>query len=133
MRDYDTAARNPTVALNVAVLGASPKPERYSNKAVALLKAKGHTVFPVHPSIPEIHGTRAYPRLTHILGPIDTVTVYLAPEKSSAIKDDLLQIKPRRVIFNPGAENPLLAAALEQQGSQTLDACTLVLLNTDQF
>ena len=133
MRDNDGVTRDPAVTLNVAVLGASPKPERYSNKAVALLKAKGHTVFPVHPSIPEIHGIRTYSRLTHILAPIDTVTVYLAAEKSSAIKDDLLQTKPRRVIFNPGAENPLLAAALERQGSQTLDACTLVLLNTDQF
>lgn len=119
--------------MNVAVLGASSKPERYSNRAVALLAAKGHTVFPVNPALSVIHGLPVYPRLTLIPASVDTVTVYLAAERSSVLLDDLLTIRPRRIILNPGAENPALAAALAREGVQTLTACTLVLLSTDQF
>ena len=119
--------------MNVAVLGASANPERPSNKAVALLKAKGHAVFPVNPGVAEIHGVAAYPRLTEIPEPVDTVSVYVAPERSLALEDDLLAVSPRRVIFNPGAENPALKASLDQNGIETLHACTLVLLSTNQF
>lgn len=119
--------------MNVAVLGASANPERYSNQAVALLKAKGHTVFPVHPAVTELHGLKVYPSLTAIPAAVDTVTVYLAADKSSALAADFRQVRPKRVIFNPGAENPALAASLEREGCRTLDACTLVMLHTGQF
>jgi predicted CoA-binding protein len=119
--------------MNVAVLGASANPDRYSNRAVALLKAKGHTVFPVHPAVAEIHGLAVYPSLTAVPEAVDTITVYLAADKSSALAADFRQIGPKRVIFNPGAENPALAAVLEQDGCRTLEACTLVLLQTGQF
>ncbi len=119
--------------MNVAVLGASDKPNRYSNQAVALLKTHGHNVFPVHPRHASIHGLTVYPRLADVPEPVDTVTLYLAADKSSRLENDLLALKPRRVIFNPGAENPALAAALEQNGIQTLEACTLVMLHTNQF
>jgi predicted CoA-binding protein len=119
--------------MNVAVLGASGKPERYSNQAVALLKARGYTVFPVNPQIEMIHGEKVYPCLTQIPVPVDTVTVYVAAATSSALRDDLIQVKPRRVIFNPGAENPALQAALAERGVETIEACTLVLLGTHQF
>lgn len=119
--------------MNVAVLGASANPERYSNQAVALLNAKGHTVFPVHPTVPEIHGLKVYPSLAELPETVDTVTVYLAAAKSSALAADFRLARPRRVIFNPGAENPALAASMEREGCLVLDACTLVLLHTGQF
>ena len=119
--------------MNVAVLGASPKPERYSNQAVALLKEAGHAVFPVHPIAAEIHGLRVYRALADIPAPLDTVTVYLAPAQSAALVDGLRRARPRRIILNPGAENPALAAALEGDGCHVLEACTLVLLRTGQF
>jgi predicted CoA-binding protein len=119
--------------MNVAVLGASPKPERYSHQAVALLQAKGHTVFPVNPGSAEILGLKVYARLADIPATLDTVTVYLSPERTAALADEIAAARPGRVIFNPGAENPELAAALREHGIEVVEACTLVLLRTEQF
>ena len=117
----------------VVVLGASPKPDRYSNKAVKLLLQHGHTVVPVHPAAAEIEGLNVAPDLTAIQGPVDTLTVYLSPKQSAALLDDILTLKPDRVIFNPGTESPPLITALDKAGIRTEEACTLVLLNTGQF
>ena len=65
--------------------------------------------------------------------PIDTVSLYVAADISSAISADILGKHPNRIIFNPGAENPGLAAQAESKGIKTLDACTLVMLRTNQF
>ena len=119
--------------MNVAVLGASAKPERYSHQAVVRLMAENHTVFPVNPSLSEIHGIAVYPNLMRIPVPVETVTVYLAAKRSTPLENEFLQLKPRRVIFNPGAENPALAERLRAAGIATEEACTLVLLNTGAF
>jgi predicted CoA-binding protein len=119
--------------MNVAVLGASQKHERYSNMAVRMLAESGHTVFPVHPVLSDIDGLPVFKRLADIPAPIHTVTVYLAPERSASLAPDILASLPRRVIFNPGAESEELARLLEAVGIATLHACTLVLLRTGQF
>jgi len=119
--------------MNVAILGASNKPDRYSYKALLLLKEKGHTVFPVHPLLKEIEGTPVYSRLTEITEEIHTITIYLSPQNQQSVADDILRSKAQRVIFNPGTENPELAQKLQQAGIETVNACTLVLLKTDQF
>lgn len=119
--------------MNVAVLGASNKPERYSNQAVRLLAENGHAVFPINPAIPEIDGTQVFKRLADVQARIDTVTVYLSPERSAALAEEIISARPRRVIFNPGAENPDLARRLAESGVETLNACTLVMLKTRQF
>jgi len=117
----------------VAVLGASPKPERYSNMAARLLTEKGHDVIPVHPAHDTIENLPAARRIEDIDGRVDTVTVYLSPKVSSRLEAALIALGPGRVIFNPGAENETLRAALEKNGIETLEACTLVLLKTGQF
>jgi len=119
--------------MNVAVIGASNKPDRYSHQALMLLLDKGHRPYPVHPHLMEIEGLPVYPSLRVIPYPIDTVTIYLSAQRQQAIAEDLLQSGARRVIFNPGAENPELAALLKNKGKETLEACTLVLLKTGQF
>ena len=119
--------------MNVAVIGASNKPERYSYQAVKLLAEKGHAVFPVHPVISEIDGMPVFKRLANISVPIHTITVYLAPERSAALADEILAARSKRVIFNPGAENPALAQRLQKIGVEAMNACTLVLLQTNQF
>lgn len=119
--------------MNVAVLGASNKPDRYSYKAVRLLREKGHTPYPVHPSLAEVDGLRVSPSLSALPEPVDTVTVYLAARNQCPIAEELLNSGARRVIFNPGAENPELAEQLRQSGKEVLNACTLVLLSTGQF
>jgi len=64
---------------------------------------------------------------------LDTITIYLNADNQKEYYDYFLKLKPRRVIFNPGAENPELATLLQQNGIKTENACTLVLLRTSQF
>lgn len=118
----------------VAVLGASPKPERYSNKAIRMLREYGHAVLPVNPAQKEIEGLRVIASVEGLAeGTVDTVTMYVSPQHSDPLLPGLLRLKPKRVIFNPGAENPRLEQALEQAGIKVEEACTLVLLRTGQY
>lgn len=118
---------------NVVVLGASPKPDRYSNQAVRLLVEHGHCVIPVHPAVKTIEGLAVSHKLTGITDKIDTLTVYVSKTVSSSLQNDILLLNPKRVLFNPGAENASLRVTLEQHGIRTEEACTLVLLRTGQF
>jgi uncharacterized protein len=119
--------------MNVAVLGASNKPERYSFKAVRMLREHGHTPLPVHPALAEVDGLPVFPSLGALPAAVDTITVYLSPRNQQPIAKDLLSSSARRVIFNPGSENPALADQLRQHGKEVVHACTLVLLTTGQF
>ncbi len=117
----------------VAVIGASQRPERYAYRALRLLQENGFTPIPVSATGQDILGLKGYASLTAIPDPIDTVTVYLSPEKQASVVHDILAVRPRRVIFNPGAENHEAAALLSQHGIAVIEACTLVLLTTGQF
>jgi len=117
----------------VVVLGASPKSERYSNQAVRLLREKGFAAVPVHPAAAEIAGIKAAPDLKAVPGPVDTVSIYVRPELLTRMLPDLIALKPGRVIFSPGTEEPDLEAELRAAGITVLEACTLVLLRTNQF
>ena len=119
--------------MTVAVLGASDNPERYSYQAVKLLQKNGHTVYPVNPKLKSIDGQKVYASLADLPGPVDTLSVYVSKDISSKIGDEILKSKPRRILFNPGAENPELDAKVTQKGIKALEACTLVLLRTNQF
>lgn len=117
----------------VCVVGASPNPERYSNKAVRALLDHGHSVIPVHPAVPEVHGVTVVTSLADIDQEVDTVTLYVNAAQSTQLQEALLDLYPRRVIFNPGAENTDLRIALERENIECLEACTLVMLTTGQF
>ena len=119
--------------MNVAVIGASQKPERYSYKALMLLKEEGHSPYPVHPAVRMIEGITVFSSLLHIPVPLDVVTLYLAPAHQERVAEALIRSRPKRVIFNPGTENPPLAERLREAGIEPLEACTLVLLKTGQF
>ena len=118
---------------NVAVLGASPKEERYSFKAVRMLKEHGHKPIPVHPAGHTVDGVDGLKSLSDINVEIDTLTVYVNSSISAQVYDKIIKLKPRRVIFNPGAENKELANKLNVDGIGTIEACTLVMLRTKQF
>lgn len=119
--------------MNVAIIGASNKPERYSFKALQSLKKHGHTVFPVHPAFTTIDGTPVVSDLSGLPAGIDTLTMYVGPDISSKLIEKIIRLKPRRVIFNPGSENPGLEQELTRQEILVVEACTLVLLATNQF
>lgn len=117
----------------VVVLGASNKPDRYSYKAIHLLKEHGHKVLPVHPSLPEIQGIKCFPYLPLDLAPIDTLTMYVNKDISNKLIEDIVRLAPKRVIFNPGSENGQLEEALQKANIRYEHACTLVLLHTGQY
>src|SRR5262245_48036497 len=119
--------------MNVAVLGASDKEDRFSYKAVKLLQENGHQVFPVHQRVKTIDGQPVYRSITDIKEPIDTITLYVAADISSSLAGDIFSVKPRRIIFNPGAENPDLAQQAKAKGIEPVEHCTLVMLRTGVF
>lgn len=121
------------MAERVAVLGASHKPERYSNQAVRMLKEYGHEVVPVTPGRAVIEDLSVVPDLGGITGSIDTLTLYVGPERSAQLQESILALRPGRVILNPGTESPALEQALTEAGIPWQHACTLVLLRTGQF
>jgi len=123
----------PSSGLSVAVLGASANPKRYSHQAVARLMAHGHTVFPVNPGLKSLLGLKVFASLADLPAPPHTVTLYVGPKRSTALADAILAAHPRRVIFNPGTENPALAERLKRSGIDVLEACTLVLLSIGRF
>jgi len=119
--------------MRVAILGASDKERRYSYQAFKMLQDYGHTPLPVHPKLSAIEGVPVAPDLTSLDGPVDTVTVYVGPDRSAGLAPALIGVHPRRVIFNPGAENEALAEQLRAAGIEVVEACTLVMLRTGQF
>jgi uncharacterized protein len=119
--------------MRVAILGASDRADRYAYKAFEMLREYGHEPVPVNPHLEAIEGVTVYPTLKDIPRPIDTLTMYVGPAISSKLIADIVALKPHRVIFNPGSENPELTRALTQAGIHYLNACTLVLLRTNQF
>jgi predicted CoA-binding protein len=115
------------------VIGASAKPERYANMAMHRLQEKDHTVILFNPSGGEIEGLPVYAALSEIPGPVDTVTLYTGPRHLEPMVPDILALKPRRIIANPGTETPAMKEAAEKAGIEYREACTLVMLSTGQF
>jgi predicted CoA-binding protein len=114
------------------VIGASENPERYSNKAVDSLLRHQHEVVAIGQRkgmIAQVPIETEHPAWTDI----DTVTLYLNPNNQKPLYDYILSLKPRRIIFNPGTENPELERMAQAQGINTMEACTLVLLATGQY
>ena len=117
----------------VAILGASPKPDRYAFRAFEMLREYGHKPVPINPAFEDILGEKCYPTLADAPKPIDTVTMYLGAARSNPLIDEIIAAKPQRIIMNPGAENPALAEKAEAAGIEVVEGCTLVMLGTGQF
>ena len=114
------------------VVGASPNKDRYSFLATELLTQKGYPVYPFgikKGMINELAINNEWPAP----GTIDTVTLYLGPAAQVDYYTPIISLAPRRIIFNPGTENPDLVALAAKNGIETLEACTLVLLKTGQY
>lgn len=114
------------------VIGASEKPERYSNMAVKLLQSYNHTVYAIGNKEGTINDVKIHKEKNHFAD-INTVTLYLNAINQKPYLDYILSLKPQRIIFNPGAENEELQTLAKQHNIETLEACTLVLLRTNQY
>lgn len=114
------------------VIGASENPERYSHKAIFMLREHGHPVVAIggrSGQVGDVHFGKEkidFPNL-------NTVTLYLNPERQKDYYDYIINLHPERVIFNPGTENPEFENRLKNANIVPVEACTLVLLSTGQF
>lgn len=114
------------------VLGASDNPSRYSYLAINRLKAHQHAVVAVGRKETTVNGIDVHK--THVSAEdVDTVTLYLNPKNQVEYYDYILGLKPKRIIFNPGTENPELMKMARQNGIEPVVACTLVMLSTGQY
>jgi predicted CoA-binding protein len=114
------------------VIGGSTKPERYSNRAIRKLRSYGHPVV----SIGNREGTVADVAIekgTPGFKDIHTVTIYLSAKNQQQYHDYIIELKPQRIIFNPGAENSELAALADDHNIEVVEYCTLILLDTNTF
>ncbi|MDZ4666079.1 MAG: CoA-binding protein [Bacteroidota bacterium] len=114
------------------IIGASSDPERYSYKATTSLKAHGHKVYPVGIKEGDIEGEKI---LTNkpVPNDVDTVTMYLSAKNQKTWYEYILSLKPKRIIFNPGAENSELIELAKKQGVESIEACTLVMLSIGNY
>lgn len=114
------------------VLGASDNPSRYSYLAIQRLRSHGHPVVAIGRKYTLVEDVT----IENVKKPfdnIDTVTLYLNPQHQQEYYDYILSLNPKRIIFNPGAENDELAELAKGKGIKTLEACTLVMLSTNQY
>ncbi len=114
------------------VLGATPNPERYAYRATERLKAHGHQVIPMGIRKGEIDGIKIE-NTTPQYEDVDTVTLYLNPERQKLYYDYILSLKPKRIIFNPGTENFELVRLAKERGIAVELACTLVMLSIGNY
>lgn len=118
--------------MKTLVVGASTNIERYSYKAAKMLLANGHEIELLGRNGGEIAGNLI--KTSYLaFKDIDTITMYVAPNNQPALYDYLLGLKPRRIIFNPGSENPGFEEMAKNEGIIVEEACTLVLLSTKQY
>lgn len=116
----------------ILVLGASLKENRYSNRAVKSLVNKGFEVKAIGVMSGNISGIDVLTAPVNFEG-ITTVTLYLNPERQKDFYSYILDLKPKRVLFNPGTENIEFSKLLKTNGIEVQEVCTLVLLATNQF
>jgi uncharacterized protein len=114
------------------VLGASPNPSRFSHKAVRSLQRHNIPVVPVGIKKGDIGGAEII-RDKPELNDIHTITMYVGPARQEEYYSWLLSLHPKRIIFNPGTENPEFMNMAEKEGIEVLEDCTLIMLSADKY
>lgn len=121
-----------TNAKKTLVVGATEKSGRYANLAAYSLLRHGHEIELLGLKEGQIEGNPIQTGQP-ALADIDTVTMYVGPQNQLKLYDYIKHLKPRRVIFNPGAENPEFEKQLQAEGIEPIQACTLVMLSIGTY
>ena len=114
------------------VTGATPRPDRYANMAIRSLLKHNQKVIAYGRETGEVQGVPIETEWNPDWN-VDTVTLYLNPKNQEMYYDDIIALKPKRVIFNPGTENRELIDLLTKNGIHSEIACTLVLLSIGEY
>lgn len=116
------------------IVGASTNPARYAYMAAELLTSHHHEIIPIGIKKGSLFGKPILDiREKPGIDDVDTITLYIGPRHQPEWYDYLIGLKPKRIIFNPGTENPEFEKKAEEAGILTLEACTLVMLRTGQY
>jgi len=118
--------------MKTLVIGASENTDRYSNMAIRELRKYGHNVVAVGIKKGQVADVFIETEIPSI-NDIHTISIYLNPERQQSFYNQLLQLKPNRIIFNPGTENATFEQLAKDAGVDVLEACTLVMLRTGQY
>jgi uncharacterized protein len=114
------------------VIGASTNSERYAYKAVVALQKHAHQVIPVGLRDGEINGIKILTGKPDVKD-LDTVTLYVGPQHQAEWYEYVIGLHPKRVVFNPGTENPEFEKLLQKNNIEPLEACTLVMLSIGNY
>lgn len=114
------------------VLGASENPSRYSYLAIRKLVNHQHPVVAIGKKKGKV-GEVAIETDHLPISDVDTVTLYLNPRNQQEYYDYILSLQPSRIIFNPGTENEELEQMAKQNGIETVEGCTLVMLSIGNY
>jgi uncharacterized protein len=116
------------------VVGATDNQSRYAFLAANMLQEYDHNVVPLGIKKGNVMGHEILDiRTKPEIKDVDTITLYIGPHRQPEWYEYLLSLKPKRIIFNPGTENPEFEKLAEDKGIETLEACTLVMLRSRQF
>ena len=116
------------------IVGASTNSSRYAYKAAHRLRENGHPIVPVSIKKGSVAGEEILDiRKKPMVGEVDTITMYIGPRHQAEWMEYLISLHPKRIIFNPGTENPVFEEKAEAAGIETIEACTLVLLSLGEY
>ncbi len=116
------------------VIGASPDPSRFAYLACSRLEQYGMNWLPMGIKKGDVFGKTIIDMQTRSgISHVDTLTLYVGTRNQSEWEDYWLSLNPRRIIFNPGTENPQLARKAKAQGIEVIQGCTLVMISTGQY
>lgn len=117
-----------------AIIGATTNSGRYAYLAARMLTQYGHEIVPMGIHRGEVFGKEILDiRSKPVANDIDTITLYIGPQRQPEWYDYLLSLKPKRIIFNPGTENPDFEKLVEEKGIEAVQGCTLVMLRSGEF
>ncbi|KXX68235.1 CoA-binding protein [Flammeovirga sp. SJP92] len=115
------------------IIGATPNPSRYAFFAAERLTQKGHPIVPLGIKKGKVGNGIEIINDKPVIEDVDTVTMYVGPQRQEEWIDYIISLKPKRIIFNPGTENPLFYKKAAEAGIFTEEACTLVMLSSQTY
>lgn len=115
------------------ILGASPKPSRFAYKAVRSLQRRNIPIIAIGRKDIDLDGIKIRTGKPLDTEPVHTIALYLNVDNQKEYYDYILDLNPKRIIFNPGTSNPELESLAREKNIEVINDCLLVMLNTGRY